>query len=112
MARYQKTGILRQRTERPQYGDFSNLGDYQDALNTIVRAERLFSELNSKVRSRFENDPQQFIDFCANPDNQDEAIALGSAAPPAPEIPAEPENRPNHIIILQILCFVSSDPPG
>lgn len=82
MARHRKTGLVRQRTERPQYGDFSNVGDYQEAMNTVLNAENMFAELGSDVRQRFHNNPQEFLDFCDNPDNQDEAVELGIAAPP------------------------------
>jgi len=85
MAKHRKTGILRQTLERPQYGDFSNLPDYQEAMNTVIQADTMFAELTSDVRERFSNDPQKFIEFCENPDNQDEAIRLGIAAQPEPD---------------------------
>ena len=78
MKRYEKTGILRQSQNRPQYGDFSNVGDYQEALNTVIQADKMFGELSATVRRRFDNDPQQFLDFVEDPNNQDEAIQLGS----------------------------------
>jgi len=84
MARHKKTGIIRQTTERPQYGDFSNLPDYQEAMNTVIQADSMFAELNSEVRERFQNNPQKFLDFCDDPENQDEAIRLGIAAKPEP----------------------------
>lgn len=90
MARHRKTGIVRQTLARPQYGDFSNLPDYQEAMNTVVQADAMFAELNSEVRNKFENDPQKFLDFCDNPDNLDEAIRLGIAAKPAPEPVPDP----------------------
>lgn len=85
MARYVKTGILQQTNQRPQYGDFSNLGDYQDSLNTVLTADNMFAELTAEVRRRFDNDPQQFIEFCEDPNNQDEAVRLGIAAKPEPD---------------------------
>jgi len=85
MARHRKTGLVRQRTDRPQYGDFSNVGDYQNALNTITTANAMFAELAAPIRERFNNNPQAFLDFCEDPDNQAEAIDLGIASAPAPE---------------------------
>ena len=90
MAKYRKTGTALQRTDRPQYEDFSNVGDYQDALNTILLADAMFGELDSSLRARFENNPQLFLDFVSDPDNQDEAYELGIASRP----PAEPEPQP------------------
>jgi len=88
MERHRKTGIIRQTTQRPMYGDFSNVGDYQEALNIKLVADEMFAELPSKVRSRFENNPQLFLDFCEDPENEAEAIELGIAGKPAPEEPA------------------------
>lgn len=90
MERHRKTGIIRQHTQRPMYGDFSNVGDYQDALNVVLVAEQMFSELDAKVRGRFHNDPQAFLDFCEDPANEAEAVQLGIASKPEPE-PVAPE---------------------
>jgi len=101
MARHRKTGLVKQRQDRPQYGDFSNVGDYQQALDLVITAEAMFSELSSDVRARFQNDPQQFLNFVDDPANQDEAVELGIAAPPMPEIPeaqVQPEVGENPII--------------
>jgi len=100
MARHRVTGLIRQRTDKPQYGDYSNVGDYQEALNTVLVADQMFGELDSNVRARFGNDPQQLLDFCENPDNQTEAIELGiaSAKEPQPEPATEPVTGENPII--------------
>lgn len=45
-------------------------------------------DLPAKVRSRFENDPQKFLEFCSDPKNRDEAVSLGlimSAPASAPD---------------------------
>lgn len=85
MARHKKTGLIRRKHMRPQYGDFANVGDYQEALNIAKTAEAMFGELDSRVRARFNNDPGAFLEFCDDPNNQAEAIDLGIAAPPEPE---------------------------
>jgi len=94
MERHRKTGIIRQTTQRPMYGDFSNVGDYQEALNIKLVADQMFAELPSKVRNRFENNPQLFLTFCEDPANEAEAIELGIAAKPAPEEPAPAVTEP------------------
>ena len=63
----------------PMQGDFTGVTDYQSSLNMILEANSAFMEMPAKVRARFENDPQQFLDFVSDPVNQDEAIALGIA---------------------------------
>ena len=44
-------------------------------------------ELPAKVRARFDNDPQMFLEFVASEDNRQEAVELGliKLAPPVAE---------------------------
>jgi phage internal scaffolding protein len=78
MERHRVTGMVTHLTKgEPQYGDFSNLGDYQDALNTMIRAEDAFMSLDAHVRRKFENDPQQLINFLDDTNNDQEAIEMG-----------------------------------
>ena len=65
----------------PQYVDFEGVFDYQTAMNTIRAADENFMRLDAKVRARFNNSPQEFLEFFANPDNTEEAIRLGLALP-------------------------------
>lgn len=62
-----------------QYGDFSNVPDLLTAHERIQEANALFMELPAKLRSRFENNPFAFIDYCQDPKNEDELINLGLA---------------------------------
>lgn len=67
-------------TNMPTSGDFTqNVTDYQTALNIMVWAKQEFMKQPADLRSRFNNDPQLFMNFMENPDNQDEAIKLGLA---------------------------------
>lgn len=71
-------------TKPPLSGDFTDLPDYKAALDMVRAADDLFGTLPAKIRSRFNNDPAQYIAFFEDPDNMDEAIKLGLAkAPPA-----------------------------
>lgn len=66
----------------PQYGDFTDVpADYQSALNSVIAANQAFAALPARLRSRFENDPGQFVDFCSNPANLPEMVNLGLATP-------------------------------
>lgn len=103
MSRFQRTGVLDFVNRRePQYVDCTGL-DYQRAQDLVLQAKAMFAELPSSLRSRFENDPARFLDFCQDPENQDELVKLGLAekrvvapqgAPPAPEGPAGPKPAP------------------
>lgn len=83
----------------PTYGDFSSVEDYQEASNQILQADLAFAQLPAAVRARMSNSPEVFLEFMADPDNQEEAVKLGLAdAPPAPhpdEVPStDPEPEP------------------
>lgn len=69
-----------------RYGDFSDVADYREALHQVMRAEESFMRLPPQVRSRFDNDPATFLDFCQDDKNADELISMGlRQAPPAAE---------------------------
>lgn len=86
--------LVRQNAAAGQYADLTNLPDYQEALNTVIAADAAFAALPSQIRERFLNDPQRFVEFLANPDNQDEAIRLGLATDTRPPPPPPPPSPP------------------
>lgn len=61
------------------FGDFSNITDYRSALEQVAQARDVFMQLPAQVRARFDNDPAKMLDFCSDPRNQDELVALGLA---------------------------------
>lgn len=87
--RFKISGEVPQLAKLPSYGDFTGIFDFQTAQNAVVEANRAFMSMPAKLRTRFENDPHQFVEFFANPDNLEEAIQLGLVK--APAAPAEPE---------------------
>lgn len=99
IARFENTGVLVDPTvpvsRVPQFGDFSDMPSYQEAQNVIVAANNAFSNLPSKIRERFGNDPAAYFKFVQNlkkgSDDYDEAVRLGIIDKPAdrgPEVPA------------------------
>jgi len=89
--RFGLTGELPEGVRPPTYGDFTQVFDFQSAQNALVAARESFMEMPADVRYRFKNDPQEFVDFCSNPDNLDEMRKLGLAVPakvtpPAPDV--------------------------
>ena len=83
VARYEKTGVLPQVADRKcWYGDFSNVKDYQVALNQLNNAQILFDNLSVKVRNRFDNDVSKLLSFLDKKSNLAEAIELGIIAKP------------------------------
>lgn len=60
-----------------QWGDFSQVTEYQEALHQVMEAQEAFMELPATVRSRFNNQPGEFLEFIHNPANAEEAYKLG-----------------------------------
>lgn len=67
-----------------QYMDLVGMPDLREAMNLVTHAQTLFMALDARIRDRFANDPARMIDFLKNPDNRDEAIALGLVVAPPP----------------------------
>lgn len=83
------TGAVPQSVRVPLYGDFTEVGDYRDALHAVMSAQASFNAMPAEVRSRFQNDPALFVDFCNDPENLPEMRKMGLAVP-AP-VPAADE---------------------
>jgi len=81
--RFLKSGVLPTAASMPQYVDYEGVFDFQSAMNVVKAADDNFMRLDAKVRARFNNSPQVFLEFFANPDNAEEAVRLGLAIPKA-----------------------------
>lgn len=82
MERFQRTGMMPQAVRLPTYGDFGDeVFDYMTARNAIRKADEAFMELPPKVRAKFKNDPQAFMEFCAEKKNLPELREMGLAPP-------------------------------
>lgn len=94
MKKYEKHGILPvAQSAQANYGDFSNCHDYQTSLNAVMEAQDNFMRLPAAIRARFENDPQQFVEFVSNPANLDDCIQMGLAEPKI-EFDLPPDDNP------------------
>lgn len=86
LERFRQTGTLSDplhpSSRQPVFGDFTDLPDYQGALDLIDRADQMFMQLPAKVRDRFANNPQEIFDFLSDEKNRDEAIELGLIVKP------------------------------
>ena len=62
------------------YADVSNVPDYMQALDLVNHAHEQFSNLDAKVRRRFDNDPVKFLAFMGDKQgNFQEMLELGLA---------------------------------
>ena len=93
MERYTRTGEMPQTARPIFYGDFDEIVDFRSALDALNRAQEAFDELPPLVRQRFMNDPQQYLEFCSNPDNKAEMHKLGLLRPDY-QPPREPIETP------------------
>jgi phage internal scaffolding protein len=92
VAKYVKTGVLEHQKEKQgQYVDVSSGADYQTSMNIVATAQSLFADLPSQIRTQFENDPAQFLDFVQNPENEQEMVELGLAKSREKIEPAAPK---------------------
>lgn len=96
--KYKATGdvnlLLRNRAA-PRYGDFTTAEDYLSALVKVRRAQELFLELPSSIRTHVRNDPAELLRLVFDPSRKEEAVKVGliSEAPVVvvePVVPAEP----------------------
>lgn len=94
--RYGLTGEMPQVLDMPRYGNFEGIFDFQTAQNAVVEAKQQFMTLPAKMRARFNNDPQQLLEFLEDPENRKEAEFLGLITTPeaAPETPMGDAGRP------------------
>lgn len=63
------------------YGDFTDMPDFREAMNTVAEAQSMFMQLDWRVRERFNNDPGRLIEFLQDEDNRGEAEKLGLVKP-------------------------------
>lgn len=91
MAKYQRSGTIDHISEKtPRYGDFSQVGDFASALRLVKQSEESFMELPSDLRSEFDNDPGQLLDFIEGGGDIEE-MQNDLRADKRPEAPEAPE---------------------
>ena len=88
MARYRQTGLIDHVNKHEgRYGDFTDVTDFQSAMNLVASAQQSFALLPAEIRKQFDNDPAEFLGFVQNPKNQDKLVEMGLAVKKAPEEP-------------------------
>lgn len=92
LRRFNLTGQLPQNIRMPTYADFEDNITFHDAMNAIVLANTAFMTMPADIRARFHNSPAEFVDFCSDPNNLEEARRLGlvEATDPRATLPTPP----------------------
>lgn len=82
---FRVTGIIRQGIRVPTYGDFEGVNDFRTAMDMMIEAQNAFMAMPSELRNRLNNDPQAFLEWCADERNLDEMRKYGLAVPAKPK---------------------------
>lgn len=106
LQKYAETGFLTDpfSPKRPiQFGDFSDVTDFQTAQNAVARATEYFESLPSRIRSSFNNSPQEFLNALNDPEQRSNLEELGFVAPepskepqPTPATEVKPSDSDNN----------------
>ncbi len=94
--KHDRTGIISHVARGvAQYGDFSEVNEYREALDKVNTANASFAELPSEIRAMFSNDAGEFFEFATDPANAEKMVALGlaKAPPPKPALEAQPADK-------------------
>lgn len=83
------------KTSSPQYGDFSSVGEYQDAILRVQAVSAHFATLPARVRDACGNDPARYLEVVGDP-NQAELVESWNLTtkPPEPDVPASGGGAP------------------
>lgn len=78
MERYEVSGLVPVNSDQvPQFGDFSQVTDYQTALNLVIEAQESFDQLPAAVRKEFDHDPGLFLSALEDPQKRQRLVELG-----------------------------------
>ena len=90
MSRFERTGVDTFASDNEQRYSDATAVDFQSAMNLVIQAESMFSEMPASLRKRFDNDPAEFLRYIDDPANIEDSIKLGlrrpPVVPPAPTI--------------------------
>jgi len=85
IAKYDRTGVLNHVNDfEARYEDLTGL-DYQTMLNTVANANSMFEGLPSEIRNQFDNEPQKFISFMDDENNNNAMYEMGLKQRPISE---------------------------
>lgn len=78
MNKYKRTGIVTHLTSaKEMLGDFTDVPDYRESLDAVIRAQEAFDSLPAELRAKFQNDPALFLDHVNDPKNYDDVLNFG-----------------------------------
>jgi len=107
MAKYRRTGQLPDLVKSdPQFGDFSTVPTYLEAMTVVRRSTEQFEALPAAVRAECGNNPEVFLDRLRDPEwTKKHRLAL----PPSPASSAAGQAAPSPSADLEDLAGASPD---
>jgi hypothetical protein len=72
MRRFGVTGKMPDNVRLPEYGDFEGISDFATALHSVKATAEEFMRIPADIRQRFDNDPQKFLMYVADPANDEQ----------------------------------------
>jgi phage internal scaffolding protein len=80
--RYDRTGLISHVARGvAQYGDYSEINEYREALDLVNNANEAFMQIPAEIREKFNNDAGDFFEFATDPNNIEEMREMGLAEP-------------------------------
>jgi phage internal scaffolding protein len=80
--RYDRTGFISHVARGvAQYGDYSEVNEYREALDLVNNANVAFMQIPAEIREKFNNDAGDFFEFATDPNNIEEMRQMGLAEP-------------------------------
>ena len=77
------------------FRDFSDVGDFRESLEKVRSSQAAFKALPAALRTYFDNEPADYVDFMLNPDNYKEAVRLGLVSAPPVDDTSDPTPSPS-----------------
>ncbi|AXH76253.1 MAG: internal scaffolding protein [Microviridae sp.] len=91
---YDRTGLIANVNKGiAQYGDYSEINEYAEALNMVSEANESFAQIPSHIREQFNNNAGLFFEFATNPKNKEEMIQMGLAKAPETKVEVTPKSE-------------------
>ena len=79
--KYDKQGVISHVSKfEAKFGDLTG-DDYKTMMDKVTSAQLMFGDLPSKIRDRFDNNPEKLLRFMEKAENRQEAIELGIIDP-------------------------------
>lgn len=99
LRKYETTGFLVDPLtprRQAQFGDFSEVQDFQTAQNKVAEVTEYFDSLPASIRSRFGNRVSEFLTFVTDPANRKACEELGIFVPEGVS-ESSPQGQPEEV---------------